>query len=108
MESAPRASVDISTEESPVADAGSKSFTLTLNKKVVYGLGLVDVVALGALGVAMVSSNRSVCMDAGPGGGGDGPPVCIAAQLADCGEDFGKSSTIISALETVGLASSYM
>ena len=31
-------------------------------------------------------------MDADPGGGG--PPECVAAQLADCGEDFGKSSTI--------------
>ena len=31
-------------------------------------------------------------MDADPGGGG-GPPECVAAQLADCGEDFGKSST---------------
>ena len=31
-----------------------------------------------------------------PGGGGPpaGPPECVAAQLADCGEDFGKSSTI--------------
>ena len=32
-------------------------------------------------------------MDADPGGGG-GPPECVAAQFADCGEDFGKSSTI--------------
>ena len=31
-------------------------------------------------------------MDANPGGGG--PPECVAAQLTDCGEDFGKSSTI--------------
>ena len=32
-------------------------------------------------------------LNANPGGGGP-PPECIAAQLADCGEDFGKSSTI--------------
>ena len=74
MESVPRASVDISTEEKPAPATGSKSFTLTPNKKVVYGLGLMAVVALGALGVASVSQDGSceecmmACNDDGTAG----------------------------------------
>ena len=51
-----RASVDISTNvHEPKAvgvGADSNSFTVTVNKKVAYALGLVVVVVLGALGVA--------------------------------------------------------
>ena len=53
MESVPRASVDINTQEPgpAMAPAAAKKFTFTLNKNVIYGLGVVAVVALGALGV---------------------------------------------------------
>ena len=86
MESVPRASVDISTENPTRPAGGSTRFTLTLNKKyVVYGVGLVGVVAivaLGALGVASVSqgSDRYGPPTRPPAR----PPACLPACLLAC------------------------
>jgi hypothetical protein len=74
--SIPRASVDIDTEPAPAA---AKNFTVTLNKKVVYGLGIVVVMAVGALGVAYVSQDADVAAVA------DVPDVADDADVAERG-----------------------
>ena len=87
MQSVPRASVDIN-QEAPAAQK-SNSYTLTVNKKVVYALGALALVALATIGVASVSQHWGD--EAGMGGGYDGPndPFKIEGDVAASGEILG-------------------
>jgi hypothetical protein len=79
MQSIPRASVDINQEA--LAAQKSNSYTLTVNKKVVYTLGaLLALVALATIGVASVSQHWGDDLDY---------PFKIPGDMAAFGETLG-------------------